>query len=116
MAMRPEFHPLRVVAVEPLTDDPVALRLEVPEDLRAAYVFTPGQHVAVRVPGDDLRRSYSGCAAPGDELRNGVKRRPGGMFMQKVRDDLEVGDLLDVMKPMGRFGSALAGLRRPAFV
>src|SRR3954447_24861051 len=116
MAMRPEFHPLRVVAVEPLTDDSVALRLEVPEDLRAAYAFTAGQHVAVRVPGDDLRRSYSVCAAPGATLRIGVKRLPGGMFSQKVLDDLEVGDLLEVMTPMGRFGSALAGLRRPAFV
>src|SRR3954447_15866725 len=116
MAMRPEFHPLRVVAVEPLTDDSVALRLEVPEDLRAAYAFTAGQHVAVRVPGDDLRRSYSVCAAPGDALRIGVKRLPGGMFSQKVLDDLRVGDRLEVMTPMGRFGAALAGLRRPAFV
>jgi ring-1,2-phenylacetyl-CoA epoxidase subunit PaaE len=46
----------------------------------------------------------------------GVKRLPGGMFSQKVLDDLRVGDTLEVMTPMGRFGSALAGLRRPAFV
>ena len=115
--MRPEFHALRVAAVEPLTDDSVALSLHVPEDLRAAYSFTAGQHVAVRVPGDDIRRSYSVCAAPGgDILRIGVKRLPGGMFSQKVLDHLGVGDLLEVMTPMGRFGAALTGLRRPAFV
>jgi ring-1,2-phenylacetyl-CoA epoxidase subunit PaaE len=114
---RPEFHPLRVTAVDPLTDDAVALSLEVPEDLRTAYAFTAGQHVAIRVPGDDIRRSYSLCVAPGSrDLRIGVKRLPGGMFSQKVLDDLGLGDTLEVMTPMGRFGAALAGLRRPAFV
>jgi ring-1,2-phenylacetyl-CoA epoxidase subunit PaaE len=119
----PEFHSLRVSAVEPLTDDAVALTLEVPDGLRSAYAFTAGQHVAVRVPGDDIRRSYSLCAPPTSAdragnpvLRIGVKRLPGGMFSQKVLEDLRVGDQLEVMTPMGRFGAALAGLRRPAFV
>jgi ring-1,2-phenylacetyl-CoA epoxidase subunit PaaE len=115
--MRPEFHSLRVTAVDVLTDDSVALSLEVPEDLRAAYSFSAGQHVAIRVPGDDIRRSYSLCVPPTAALlRIGVKRLPGGMFSQKVLEELGVGDELEVMTPMGRFGSALAGLRRPAFV
>lgn len=114
---RPAFHPLRVSAVDPLTDDAVALTLEVPEDLQPAYVFTAGQHVAIRVPGDDIRRSYSLCVPPGSRgLRIGVKRLPGGMFSQKVLEELSLGDTLEVMTPMGRFGAALAGLRRPAFV
>jgi ring-1,2-phenylacetyl-CoA epoxidase subunit PaaE len=49
-------------------------------------------------------------------LRIGVKRLPGGMFSQKVLDELHVGDELEVMTPMGRFGAALPGLRRPGFV
>jgi ring-1,2-phenylacetyl-CoA epoxidase subunit PaaE len=114
---RPEFHSLRVAAIDPLTDDSVALGFDVPDDLRAAYAFTPGQHVAIRVPGDDIRRSYSLCVPPtAPGLRIGVKRLPGGMFSQKVLEDLAVGDELEVMTPMGRFGAALAGLRRPAFV
>jgi len=113
----PEFHTLRVAAIEALTDDSVALSLAVPEQLRAAYAFTAGQHVAIRVPGDDIRRSYSLCVPPtATELRIGVKRLPGGMFSQKVLEDLRVGDELEVMTPMGRFGSALQGLTRPAFV
>jgi ring-1,2-phenylacetyl-CoA epoxidase subunit PaaE len=113
----PEFHALRVGAIDVLTDDAVALGLEVPDELRAAYAFTPGQHVAIRVPGDDIRRSYSLCVPPSaPTLRIGVKRLPGGMFSQKVLDGLRVGDPLEVMTPMGRFGAALAGLRRPAFV
>jgi ring-1,2-phenylacetyl-CoA epoxidase subunit PaaE len=115
--VRPEFHALVVTAIDPLTDDSMALSLEVPEHLRAAYAFTAGQHVAIRVPGDDIRRSYSLCVPPtASALRIGVKRLPGGMFSQKVLDELRVGDQLEVMTPMGRFGAALAGLRRPAFV
>jgi ring-1,2-phenylacetyl-CoA epoxidase subunit PaaE len=116
-ATRPEFHALRVAAIDPLTDDSVALGLDVPDELRAAYAFTAGQHVAIRVPGDEIRRSYSLCVAPGSaRLRIGVKRLPGGMFSQKVLEDLQVGDELEVMTPMGRFGAGLPGLRRPAFV
>jgi ring-1,2-phenylacetyl-CoA epoxidase subunit PaaE len=113
----PEFHALEVAAIEPLTDDSVALSLAVPDDLHAAYAFAPGQHVAVRVPGDDIRRSYSLCVSPGaPELRIGVKRLPGGMFSQKVLEELQVGDRLEVMTPAGRFGAPLPGLHRPAFV
>ncbi|HEX7717498.1 MAG TPA: 2Fe-2S iron-sulfur cluster-binding protein [Marmoricola sp.] len=119
----PEFHALPVTAIDPLTDDSVALSFVVPADLRSAYAFTAGQHVAIRVPGDDIRRSYSLCVAPtpdpsGGELvlRIGVKRLPGGVFSQKVLEDLRVGDELEVMTPMGRFGASLVGLRRPAFV
>lgn len=115
--MHPDFHALPVTAIEPLTADAVAVTLGVPEELRSAYAFTPGQHVAIRVPGDDLRRSYSLCGPVSEPvLRIGVKRLPGGMFSQKVLDELAVGDHLEVMTPTGRFGAALPGLRRPAFV
>jgi ring-1,2-phenylacetyl-CoA epoxidase subunit PaaE len=113
----PEFHALEVAAIDQLTDDSVAVSLAVPDDLRPAYSFVPGQHVAIRVPGDDIRRSYSLCVAPTSPvLRIGVKRLPGGMFSQKVLEELRVGDRLEVMTPMGRFGAALAGLHRPGFV
>ena len=113
----PQFHALEVAAIDALTDDAVALSLAVPEELRSSYAFTAGQHVAIRVPGDEIRRSYSLCVPPTSPvLRIGVKRLPGGMFSQKVLEELRVGDRLEVMTPMGRFGKALEGLRRPAFV
>ena len=66
-----DFHPLRVARVDPLTDDAVAITFEVPDDLRDAYAFTPGQHLTIR--GDDgERRSYSICVPP--ELRHAADR------------------------------------------
>ncbi len=104
---KPVFHPLRVAAVEPLTDDSVALTFAVPPDLADDYRFVHGQHLTIR--GDDgERRSFSICTTPASGLlRIGVKKLPGGVFSEGVVDTLEVGDALDVMTPAGRFTTTL---------
>ena len=103
MAGHAAAHPLRVAAVDQLTPDSVALTFEVPEDLRADYTWSAGQHVSI-VCADGLRRSYSICTPPSaGQLRIGVKRLPGGHFSEVVLDALQVGDSLEVMTPAGRF-------------
>jgi ring-1,2-phenylacetyl-CoA epoxidase subunit PaaE len=42
------FHSLRVDTVERLTDDAVAVTFAVPPELRTAFAFTAGQHIALR--------------------------------------------------------------------
>ncbi len=104
---RVEFHPLRVAEVERLTPDAVAVTFEVPDELADDYAFTPGQHLTLRtmVDGDEVRRSYSICSPPADgRLRVAVKRIEGGLFSDHANAGLEVGDVLDVMTPAGRFG------------
>ncbi len=104
------FHPLRVSAVERLTDDAVAITFEVPDDLRDAYAFVAGQHLTVRtvVDGEEVRRNYSICApATSGRLRIGVKRLAGGVFSGHATSALRVGDMVDVMTPTGRFFTAL---------
>lgn len=97
------FHPLRVAAIDQLTDDAVALTLEVPDELREDFAFTAGQHVAILGP-DDVRRSYSIASTPrSGVLRIGVKRLAGGTFSEGVLSGLAVGDTLPVMRPTGRF-------------
>jgi ring-1,2-phenylacetyl-CoA epoxidase subunit PaaE len=101
------FHPLRVAAVDVLTEDAVAITFEVPEELRADYAFVHGQHLSIR-GGDDVRRSYSICTPPSSGLlRIGVKKLPGGAFSEGVVDRLRVGDELEVMTPAGRFTTEL---------
>ena len=99
----PTFHSLRVAAIDPLTDDAVALTFEVPEELREEYAFTAGQHLSIR-GADEKRRSFSIFTAPSSgRLRVGVKRLPGGSFSEGVLGVLRIGDELDVMTPAGRF-------------
>lgn len=110
------FHPLRVAAIDRLTDDAVALTFEVPDDLADDYAFVHGQHLSVRA-ADDVRRSYSLCTPPSSGvLRIGVKRLPGGAFSEGVLDRLRVGDELDVMTPAGRFTTTLDPTARKRYV
>lgn len=104
------FHPLRVAAVERLTEDAVAVTFDVPDHLRDEYRFTPGQHLSVKAAalGDDVRRNYSICApATSGPLRIGVKRIPDGVFSAFVAERLQPGDTLDVMTPTGTFSTRL---------
>jgi ring-1,2-phenylacetyl-CoA epoxidase subunit PaaE len=104
-AARHQLHALRVAAVEPLTDDAVALTFDVPEGLEEVFRFTAGQHVALvrRDHGDAIRRNYSVCSPVGGSLRVAVKRLPQGIFSGYVHGDLHLGDELDVLPPAGHF-------------
>ncbi len=100
------FHRLRVASIERLTDDAVAVEFDVPDRLRDAFRYVPGQHVTVRadIDGTDVRRSYSICAnANSGRLRIGVKRLPGGAFSTFATTVLRPGDELEVMSPVGEF-------------
>ena len=78
--MAPQFHTLTIEAVTCETADAVVLRFAVPDALRDAYRFVPGQFLTLRatIGGEDLRRSYSICRAPS----------PGRLFA--LRHALEV--------------------------
>lgn len=105
------FHRLTVADVERITEDAVAVTFAVPDDLRDAYAFQPGQHLTLRcdLAGDDVRRNYSICsAATSGTLRIGVKRLPGGAFSTFAFERLHPGDTLEVMTPSGRFTVPLA--------
>ncbi|MFJ4486701.1 2Fe-2S iron-sulfur cluster-binding protein [Streptomyces longwoodensis] len=106
------FHALPVAAVDRLTDDSVALTLEVPEELRPEFRHAPGQHLALRrvADGAEVRRTYSICSpapAPGEPgprtLRVGVRLVEGGAFSTYAFKEMQVGDEVEVMTPAGRF-------------
>jgi ring-1,2-phenylacetyl-CoA epoxidase subunit PaaE len=112
------FHPLKVAAVERLTDDAVAVTFDIPAELREEFRFQAGQHVSIRSPvvGDDVRRNYSICApATSGRLRIGVKRIPDGVFSAYVAEHLRPGDVLDIMTPTGSFSTALHPSQRKRY-
>jgi len=112
----PHFHTLRLSAAVPDADDALLLSFEVPGELQTAYRFAPGQYLTLRamVDGQETRRSYSICAAPGEPLRVGVRLVPGGVFSSWLHTRARVGMSLEVMTPEGRFGAALTQARPSA--
>ena len=103
--MAPVFHTLRIARVRRETVDAVSLSFDVPPDLAGAYAFRPGQFLTLRatIGGQDIRRTYSICSGPGEPIRVGIKRVPGGVFSTWANQALRDGDTLRVMTPDGRF-------------
>lgn len=100
------FHPLRVADCRNETRDAVVITFEVPEALRDRFQFVQGQHLGLRVQinGEELRRSYSICSAPFENvLRIAVKRVPDGLFSTWAHEHLKPGQFIDCMEPAGHF-------------
>jgi ring-1,2-phenylacetyl-CoA epoxidase subunit PaaE len=103
----PRFHTLTVGDLRRETADAVSVALTVPERLRDAYRYAPGQYLTLRatIDGEDVRRSYSICSGLDDnELRVVIKRLADGCFSNWVNEQLRAGDAMSVMTPDGRFG------------
>ena len=101
------FCPLRVAAVDRLTDRAVAVTFEVPPELSDAFRFRAGQHLTLRrvVDGRELRRTYSLCSsAVGGPHRIAVKRLDGGAMSTWLTGGLQAGAVLEVLPPGGSFG------------
>jgi ring-1,2-phenylacetyl-CoA epoxidase subunit PaaE len=108
--MPPRFHSLRVASLRRETDDAVSLAFDVPDALREAYRYTPGQYLTLlaTIDGEEVRRSYSICSGLDDgALRVAIKRVPGGVFSGWANEALRAGDAVAVMTPDGRFGVAM---------
>jgi ring-1,2-phenylacetyl-CoA epoxidase subunit PaaE len=107
--MTPRFHRLTIREIRPETPDTVSVAFAVPEALREAYRFTPGQYLTLKLEhgGEELRRSYSICSGLDDgELRVAVKKIEGGRFSGLLGETVKAGQPIEVMTPMGRFGIA----------
>jgi ring-1,2-phenylacetyl-CoA epoxidase subunit PaaE len=100
------YHSLEVAEVRPETRDAVAVTFKLPPELAAAFRYTQGQHVNVRahINGEEVRRSYSICAAAQEQrLRILIKRQAGGVFSTWANQALHPGARLEVMPPAGLF-------------
>ena len=88
----------------------VAISFAIPEPLREAFAFEPGQFLTVRatIDGQDVRRSYS-ISSPRSlltqrgELTLGIRPVDGGVFSNWAATALKAGDTLKAMPPDGRF-------------
>ncbi len=105
-----KFYPLSVAKVHQETRDAVVVTFAVPPELKDSFQYQQGQHLTLRtkIGEEDVRRSYSICSSVQEaQLRVAIKRTPGGLFSSWANESLKVGDVLDVMPPMGHFNVPL---------
>lgn len=91
----------RVVSVESVTADIVALRLEPIEP--EVFEFKPGQYADLQIPGTDEFRSFSMASTPStpNQVEFLIKKYPGGVFAALLDDGISVGDSISLTGPYG---------------
>lgn len=96
------FHMLKVASVARNTRDAVVVTFDLPPELAGDFRFRPGQYLTLRtrLDGEEVRRSYSICSAPGDGvLRVAIKKVDEGVFSNWANHELQPGQSLEVMPP-----------------
>lgn len=82
------------------------MAFELNDEQRSVFRYAPGQYLTFRaaINGEEVRRSYSICAAPHEgELRVAIKEIEGGKFSTYANRTLKAGDTLESMAPAGNF-------------
>ena len=101
-----EFHNIKIADVYKETKDTSVVTFDIPEHLYNDFKFIQGQHLTLKkeINGEDIRRSYSLCSSPYENLwKVAIKQIPGGAFSTYANTELKVGDELEVMVPSGSF-------------
>ncbi|NOR52275.1 MAG: 2Fe-2S iron-sulfur cluster binding domain-containing protein [Gammaproteobacteria bacterium] len=97
-----EQFPAKIALMEKLSGDVMRLGLKLPEESRMQ--FLAGQYVEF-IFEDGERRAFSIANAPHDDelLEFHVRHIEGGMFTDKLFNQMRPGDLMQIEGPMGSF-------------
>ena len=101
-----EWYTLTVSHIERLTKDSVRVDLVPAKEYLNTFQYKAGQYLTLEtsINGESVRRSYSLCSAPSDDLLSvGIKEVSGGKFSTFANRALKVGDSLQSMLPNGTF-------------
>lgn len=114
------FHTLKVKDIRRETAEAVSVAFDIPPMQQPEYLFKQGQYITLKMTlnGQEVRRSYSLCTSPftEKELRVAVKEVQGGLVSTHINRHLKVGDMVEVMTPMGNFHTVLSGNQKKNYV
>ena len=101
-----QFYKLAISRITRETEKAVTLSFSIPTELKNNFTFTAGQYLTLKttIKDQEVRRAYSLCSTPAsDDLSVTVKEVDGGTFSVHANQELQEGDVLEVMPPEGRF-------------
>jgi ring-1,2-phenylacetyl-CoA epoxidase subunit PaaE len=113
------FHVLRVKDIRKETDDCVSIAFEIAPEAEHDFQFIPGQNITLKKSfnGEEIRRSYSICSCLSEnELRVAVKKVPEGIFSTFANEQLQIGDVLEVLPPTGNFYMPIIASQKKNYV
>ncbi len=102
------FYPLSIKEIKQETADCISISFNIPDELKDTFTYKQGQSVTMKtsINGEEVRRTYSLCSSPlSNEFRVAIKLLKDGLFSNYVHKNFKVGDVLDVMPPIGKFYS-----------
>jgi ring-1,2-phenylacetyl-CoA epoxidase subunit PaaE len=96
---------LKVHDIKKETKDTITLCFKQPGLKKIKYQAGQYLTLSFRINGRKYTRPYSFSSAPSADafLETTIKRVPNGMLSNYVHDSLQVGDIVEVMEPMGDF-------------
>ncbi|MEH6536910.1 MAG: ferredoxin--NADP reductase [Psychroserpens sp.] len=101
-----KFHSLKIKKLERLTEKSISISFDIPQHLKTDFIFKAGQYITLKstINGNEVRRDYSLCSSPkSGVLKVAVKEVEDGTFSSYANTQLNVGDVLEVAPPKGRF-------------
>lgn len=101
-----EFHPLKLAKKQELTKTTFALEFEIPAELSSQYQFEAGQYVTLQSLNNEnpVQKDFSMTSAPHEgKITLGIKISSEESFANSLFKNLEIGDLINVSEPRGRF-------------
>ena len=101
------FYSIPVSSVNRETKDAVSITFDVPALMANQYAYKAGQYLtfSIVINGEEVRRSYSMCSSPvtGEKITIAVKEVQDGRMSGYLNSSVKVGDVIDIMPPMGKF-------------
>jgi len=101
------FYSIPISQITKETDQAVSITLEIPPLMAPLFTYDAGQYLTVSavVNNEEVRRSYSMCSSPAsdEKITIAVKKVDSGRMSNYLNNELNVGDKIDVMPPLGSF-------------
>lgn len=99
------FVTLKVKEVVKETADAISIHFEQPESGNIQYKSGQFFTVIATINGQEVRRAYSLCSSPYTDANPAVavKRVEGGLMSNYLNDNLQAGDEVKLMEPIGNF-------------
>lgn len=109
---------LAIQSIRKETEDTITIRFKQPSLRKIKYLA--GQYITLilRINGRKYARAYSFSSAPSVDvtLDVTVKRVPRGVVSNYINDELKVGDVVEVLEPMGDFTYGIINTTQTIFL